>query len=144
MNARALECVVDASVGAMLFLPEPLSPKAHKLFESLAASPPGRLFVPDLFYAECANVLLKYVRRGGYSVREARRDLADLRSLSLMAVPTSELVDRAMSIADAEGISAYDACYVALADEIGAPLITADLKLVRKLADTAHQVRALG
>lgn len=143
MSAPALDCVVDASVGAMLFLLEPLSPNAHKLFEGLAASPPRRLFVPDLFYVECANVLLKHVRRGGYSVREARRDLADLRSLALTAVPTYKLVDGALSIAEAEGITAYDGCYVALADELEVPLITADMKLVRRLAGTAHQVRAL-
>jgi hypothetical protein len=38
----------------------------------LAAGPPARFFVPDLFYVECANSLWKYVRRHGYPAETAR------------------------------------------------------------------------
>ena len=50
--------VVDASVGAMLFLPESLSGAAHHVFDMLSAEPSASLHVPDLFYVEVANVLL--------------------------------------------------------------------------------------
>ncbi|HKZ84931.1 MAG TPA: type II toxin-antitoxin system VapC family toxin, partial [Anaerolineae bacterium] len=62
MNRTPLECVVDASVGIKLFIAEPLSNLADALFAHLAADPPGRLMVPDLFFIECANILWKHVR----------------------------------------------------------------------------------
>jgi predicted nucleic acid-binding protein len=34
-------------------------------------------------------------------------------------------------------VTAYDACYVALAARLGVPLVTADQKLVQRLAGTA-------
>lgn len=51
--------VVDASVGIKLFLVEPLSDEAHALFAHLTDDPPARLYVPELFFIECANILLK-------------------------------------------------------------------------------------
>jgi len=57
------DCVVDASVGIKLFLVEKFSDGVDQLFEQLAAEPPARFYVPDLFFVECANVLWKYVFR---------------------------------------------------------------------------------
>jgi hypothetical protein len=45
------DCVVDASVGIKLFLVEAGSEEAHRLFAELAADPPARFYVPDLFFA---------------------------------------------------------------------------------------------
>ena len=56
-----LHCVVDASVAAKLFVPEPLSARADDLFAHLA-NPQVKLCVPDIFYAEITSVLLKLVR----------------------------------------------------------------------------------
>ena len=72
------DCVVDASVGIKLFLVEPLADRADTLFASLTESPPARLYVPDLFFIECANILWKYVHRFGHSPENARQDIADL------------------------------------------------------------------
>ena len=47
--------VVDASVGIKLFVEEEFSEKVQALFDLLAKNPPTKLFVPDLFYVECAN-----------------------------------------------------------------------------------------
>ena len=79
----SLDCVVDASVGIKLFLVEPLADRADVLFASLAATPPARLYVPDLFFVECTNILWKYVRRFGYSPEAAQQDVADLVRLPL-------------------------------------------------------------
>ena len=40
--------------------------------------PPANLYVPDLFYIECTNILLKYTRRFGRSMEDSRADLVDL------------------------------------------------------------------
>jgi len=105
-----LACVVDASVGIKLFVNEPLSDRADALFAHLAADPPARLAVPDLFFIECANILWKHVRRLGYPATKAHTDLSDLGTLALHSVPTAGLMGDALVIAIAQGISAYDAC----------------------------------
>jgi predicted nucleic acid-binding protein len=51
--------------------------------------------------------------------------VADLAALSLESIPMEALSAAALEIAVAHGASAYDACYVALAQQLGIPLITA-------------------
>jgi predicted nucleic acid-binding protein len=114
------------------------------LFDQLAAEPPAQFYVPNLFFVECANILWKHVRRFGYPAENARQDVSDLCGLALQAVSTADLIAEALSIGLARDITAYDACYVALAHLVGARLITADEALVRKLAGTAYDVRWLG
>jgi predicted nucleic acid-binding protein len=139
----ATNYVVDASVGAMLFVSEDLSDRAHELMDGLATEAPPRLHVPDLFYIEVANVLLKALRRGRLAPAEARRAISDLGSLRILVTPTSDLVRDSLEIAQEMGISAYDACYVALSDRVGIPLLTADMRLARILARSSHRVRCL-
>ena len=76
-----MDCVVDASVGIKLFLVEPLADRADLLFTSLTMTPPARLYVPDLFYVECTNILWKYVRRFGYSLPLVTADEALVRRM---------------------------------------------------------------
>ena len=144
MSAAALECVVDASVAIKLFVVEPLSDQADDLFDRLAHDPPARFYVPDLLFIECANILWKHVRRYGYSAERAREDVADLRALALHSISAADLISDALPLALAYEISAYDACYVALADRLSVPFITADEALVRRLEGTLYDVRWLG
>jgi predicted nucleic acid-binding protein len=140
----AFDCVVDASVGIKLFLAEPLSKQADALFDHLADAPPASLYVPDLFYIECANVLWKYVRRFGYSPGAARQDVADLVRLPVRPVPMAVLAEPALSLAVTCEITAYDASYVALAERLSLPMVTADQALARKLAGAGLDVRSIG
>ena len=144
MTAMPRECVVDASVGIKVILREPLSDLADALFALLDERPPARLHVPDLFFLECANILWKATWRSGYAPDRAREGLHDLRALPLLSAPVADLSERALSLALDHGISAYDACYVALAEQLGVPLVTADERLVAKMAGSAHDVRWLG
>ena len=144
MREALLECVVDASVGVKLFLVEPLSDRADALFAHLVTEPLAHFYVPDLFFAECANVLWKYVRSFGYPAESARQDVADLTALALRTVSAADLVADALEIAMAHEVTVYDACYVALAHRLGLPLITADEALRRKLEGTPYDVRWLG
>ena len=139
-----LDCVLDASVGIKLFVPEALSANAHVLLARLAADPPARLFVPDLFYLECANVLWKHTRQFGLTAKRARSFIAQLGLLALRAVPAAELMLDALGIAIARGITTYDAAYVALAARLSVPLITADQRLIRVLADGPCRLCWLG
>jgi len=57
MNAPPLAYVVDASVAIKLFVDEQFSERADALFAHLASDPPIHLYVPDLLFVECANIL---------------------------------------------------------------------------------------
>ena len=138
------KCVVDASVGIKLLVKEDLSDVAESLFETMAANPETRQYVPDLFFVECANVLWKYVTRYGYPRKDATRNLSQLYALNLTYIPTPTVTPAALLIAVEHSISVYDACYVAASDLISAPLITADKRLVKRLADTKRQACYLG
>ena len=127
------DCVVDASVGIKLFLIEEHSAAADQLFEGLAANPPARFYVPDLFFVECANILWKYVRYHGYAAESARQDIAALQTLRLRGVPTQNLLAPALELAISHDLTAYDACYAALARELNLPFISADSRLLQKL-----------
>jgi predicted nucleic acid-binding protein len=133
MTDAPLRLVVDASVGIKLFVNEEYSDKVHTLFEQLAADIPTILFVPDLFYIECTNILLKYTRRLGRSLEDSRADLVDLCRLSLRVVPTAELMEDALLLAAEQNITAYDACYGVLASRLALPLVTADKPLAKAI-----------
>jgi len=126
MSNERLHFVVDASVGIKLFVDEPLSERAQALFNKLTEDPPAELYVPDLFYIECANILLKYMRRFGRSLKDSQADLADLNTLSLKTVSTAELMEAALLLASEKNLTAYDACYAVLARQMNINLITAD------------------
>lgn len=144
MNQLDQSYVLDASVGIKLCVTEALSDKADALVTMAGADPPWLLFVPDLFYAECANVLWKHVWKSGHSPQQALRDMELLRGLRLLRTPTADLAGEALRIALADQITAYDACYFALAQKTGAPLVTADERLLRKMANTPHRIEWLG
>ena len=126
-------CVVDASVGAKLFIEDPLSAAAHVLFDQLTSEPSAKLYVPDLFYIEVANVLWKYVRWQGLPAVQAHEYAEALTLIALTSIPTAELMTDALRLATERSISAYDACYVALSQRVDCPLITCDKKLATAL-----------
>jgi predicted nucleic acid-binding protein len=129
-----LRCVVDASVTIKLFVEEADSARAEALFNHLASEPDTRFYAPSLLCVECANILWKYVRRFGYDRKEAGRSLGRLMALSIDGIDVRDVVDDAQKIALAWDISVYDACYVATAERLGLPLITADERLVKQLS----------
>lgn len=136
-------CVVDASVAIKLFIEQEDSEQAEALFAKLGTDSDTELYVPELFYVECANVLWQYVRRANYPAAAAKASLVRLKALALRTVSVSELVSEALDIAITQSISAYDACYVELSKRLRFPLVTADQKLMRSLAGTANQVHSL-
>jgi len=136
--------VVDASVAIKLFINEPLSDQAEALFSILEADPPGQFYVPDLFFIECTNILWKHIKRFGYPMGKASENLSALKGLALHSIATTDLMEDALGIALSHDITAYDGCYVALAKQLNIPVVSADSKLFRKMANTLHSVQWLG
>jgi len=133
MSESPLRYVVDASVGIKLFVEEENSEQAHALFSYLTADPPAEFYIPDLFYIECANILLKYTRRFGRSLGDSQADIADLKLLSLKPTSTADLMEDALLLATEKKLTAYDACYAVLAQKLDIPLITADEPLSKAI-----------
>ncbi|MBC8335116.1 MAG: type II toxin-antitoxin system VapC family toxin [Anaerolineales bacterium] len=133
MSEDNLRWVVDASVGIKLFVNEEFSDKVHRFFIQLTEEIASEFYVPDLFYIECANILLKYTRRFNRPLEDAQADLIDLNKLILKTTPTSDLIEDSLLLASVKKLSAYDAAYAVLAQKLDLPLITADVHLARSI-----------
>ena len=96
-----------------------------------------RASAPDLVFAELANTLGVHVRAGVLGREQARARLRSLRALPLEIVPTSILAESALDVALSSGLSAYDACYAALAEASDAVLVTADARLAAAVPRSA-------
>jgi len=137
--SNPLRCVIDTSVCIKYFIADPLTTKVNQLLGHLA-NPQTEIYVPDLFYIECTNVLLKYVRARMYTAAEVQTDLVTLKSFPLRVVSTADLMADAVSIGLAHKISAYDGSYVALSQQVGAILLTLDGKLVKALSTSSYKI----
>lgn len=112
--------VIDASalVEALLVAG---SARARLATESLQA--------PELIDAELLSVLRRLVLAGHLQESHALQALATANRLGLRRHPSRGLWPRAWELRT--NLSAYDALYVALAEMLDAPLVTADARLAR-------------
>ena len=122
--------VVDASVALKWFVEESDSNTAWRVLK-------GDLVAPSLILGEVANGLWKKWRQ-----HEVTRDqaLAAIASLPMMLVdtyPPERLVDRATQIALDVDHAVYDCFYLALAEQLRIPFVTADIKMINKFASTS-------
>ena len=137
--------IVDASVAAKWYLKGPdeaLKEEAFGLLHRYVRAD-LRLTVPDIFFAEVANVLWKAVRSGRISKSVGVESLALLAERKIPTASSTHLLQPAFAIATAFNRTVYDGLYVALAIESNGQFVTADQKLVHTL--TPHcPVRWLG
>jgi predicted nucleic acid-binding protein len=90
---------------------------------------PGWLWAPHLVDAEVGQALRGVVRAGELTPKAAKAALADLMELRLQRVSHHLLAERAWELR--ENVSFYDALYVALAEQLEAPLVTLDARLAK-------------
>ena len=127
--------VLDARVAAKWFLPatdEPLAEEALALLRAYVAGE-VQFLVPDLFFAELANLLWKAERQGRCDARTTDRAVQEIARRNLPAVRAAELVQLAGSLARRYERTLYDSLYLALALRARAALVTADARLARPL-----------
>jgi len=116
--------VVDVSVAIKWFLVE-----AHADAARQVLAPENDLVAPDLIWPEIGNVLWKKRRRREISSEISQAILADFRRLPIAIAPCDPFIPSALEIADRTGRSVYDSLYLALAEQAGCRLVTADRKL---------------
>jgi predicted nucleic acid-binding protein len=84
---------------------------------------------PQLAFVEIANGLATLVRAGELAATEAAEGLERVLSFPIASHALDVLAGPALSVAVTRSVSAYDACYVVLAEAVGATLVTADRRL---------------
>jgi len=137
--------VVDASASIKWFPPfdtEPLAAEARTLLDAWSHAE-IEIVVPDLFWAEIGNIIWKSVRVGRCSLSEAQELLHTMPLMNLPAVSSTKLIDSAFHVATTHGRAIYDCLYVALTEQIGAVMVSADEKLVNALGGR-YAIRWLG
>jgi predicted nucleic acid-binding protein len=123
--------VVDASVIIKWYVPENDYAAARAMRTAEI-----ELAAPDLLFVEMSNILWKLVRRREMESMRAIEIIEEVATSPFITFSTQSLARDALELGIATGLSAYDASYVALAIRLNTPLITADEKLVRKVAGT--------
>jgi predicted nucleic acid-binding protein len=126
--------VVDASVAVKWFLDEPGDREARALVERSEA-----LIAPELIVAEVLNAIWKRLLAGDADIRQGPRVAAVLPKVLAQIRSLGPLAARALEIAAELRHPAYDCFYLALAEERRTQLVTADRRLISRLAGTPWQ-----
>ena len=107
--------------------------------EALALRKSAKLIAPDLLIPECANILWKKVQRKELRKNEALLAARLLQGAEIELLPTRSLLEATAQLAIELAHPAYDCVYLALAMERGCRFVTADDRLLRKIAESRHK-----
>lgn len=124
--------VLDASAAVDWLLQ---TPAGHKIEKRIFARNES-LHAPHLLDLEVAQVLRRLVREGLISAQRADQAMEDFLNLRLTRYPHLILLPRIWHLR--HNLSAYDAAYVALAENLSATLITCDKRLSSAPGHTAQ------
>lgn len=126
-----LSIIIDSSVAIKWYLPDESDNNALKMRSDFAD---GNILisVPTLFFYEVSNIL----RTSTESLRLIRQKsiqaYQDLLELNFVSYANKELFKAALERGLQLDLTAYDASYVVLAENLQVPFYTADEKLVKK------------
>ncbi len=127
--------VVDTNVVAYLYLPTEYTPLAEAL---LVRDPEWA--APLLWRSELRNVLALYLRQGlldfdgAYAIQTEPESLLAGREYDVGSLEV-------LRLAASSGCAAYDCEFVALAEFLGARLITVDRQVLRKFRSVAVSLK---
>lgn len=85
------------------------------------------LAAPELIDLETGSVIRRQLQAGALDERRAQLALGDLLALPLRRASHRPLLTRCWELKD--NLTIYDAAYVALAELLNAPLVTADARM---------------
>lgn len=115
--------VLDASAVVAVIAEETIRPGLLKRVVQAEA------YAPELIMLEVIQTLRRRVRRQELSPDIAEGAVNQLADLPVIHVPHRPFIRRIWELR--HSVTAYDAAYVALAEELDVPIVTADAKLSR-------------
>lgn len=120
--------VVDASIVFELLFQSSVAPTLERRLRA----PGVLLHAPHLIDAEVAQALRRYAALGELDADRSRELIGDLADFPIRRYPHRRLLPRIWELR--HNLTAYDAAYVALAEALGAPLVTRDRRLAAAAA----------
>ncbi len=126
--------VVDTNIIGYLYLTSERSGQAEQ-----ALRKDSQWAAPLLWRSELRNVLAFYLRRGFLSLETAQQVMDEATDLMLgreYNVTSPQVLD----LVAASTCSAYDCEFVALALDLGVPLVTVDQQVLRQFPTTAESL----
>ncbi len=125
--------VLDASAALAVLRGEPAAAAVLMTLRAIAAD--TEILVPDHFWLEVANVL---VRRYGWTPDEVVAAIRELDDLGVATVAIDRpLTLLALDLMSVHRLTAYDAAYLAVAEAADAPLLTLDAAVAAAAGDRA-------
>lgn len=125
--------VIDASAAMKWLVDGEGSDRARALIGT------DRLVAPELIMTEAANALWRYSSAGMLSVAAGEAALGALSRILDQTYSMSALSTDAYGLACSLGHPVYDCCYLALAGQVKGTVVTADRRLIAKVAGTPWQ-----
>ena len=122
--------LLDTSVAVKWFVTEEDSQRATSLRRAHLWDE-IQLYVPDLLLMELANAL-RYT--GRLSEERILEDLATFSALDISIVPFSiDVLRSSVALSLEQDLAVYDAYFLAMAQDLGVPFITADRRMLSRL-----------
>lgn len=115
--------VVDASSIVELLLQ---TSRANSVQQAVSGL---NMMAPDFLNVEVLSTLRRRERLGKVTPKRAMQAVTDLQAAPITGWPTLPLIDTIWGLRS--NLSAYDACYVALARALACQLVTGDARLAR-------------
>lgn len=123
--------VVDAGVVIKWFVPEADHKAARALLQNEAS-----LTAPDLLVSEVTNIAWKKTVRNEIGHAQARLIVSGFRKSGIELLPSFPVRERALEIGLTLGHPTNDCFYIATAERLGVPFVTADRRLHAIAGDT--------
>jgi len=119
--------IVDASVAVRWFIEDEINANAERVLQRIVESP-GLFAVPELFGFEVYSVLCRIHPEGQKVFSEG---VLPILNSGIFRQPVSESLIKEAGNYVALGLTGYDACYAALANNLGGCWLTFDKKAHR-------------
>ena len=132
--------VVDTSALIRLFIPDGPLPDGFDKFLRGVERGLNTAIAPELLVAEATNVINKKQKSGELTGNEGDQLLSDLLSVPIRLFPHRPVLLRAFEMARKYNLTVYDTLYLALAEEHGAVIFSADNQLLKTAAHLQLQL----
>ena len=126
--------VLDSSVAVKWVLTEAGTPKALAFLDDVRRNI-HQIIAPEVFATEVSHVLTKAERKKIIPVGDAVKHVFDILADGPYLKPFMPLLPRAIDISSQTRIALTDCLFVALAEQEGCDMLTADQKLITNLPD---------